>query len=109
MKILASGAPNDRLSMDFFHRIKRDSLLDIEWSDGVEFDVKGDRHRVIPEKYRDKIEFWKNDVYQGHYAVTYDGRVVYDAQGLKSNQATAMSILDGIENGYTPRTYMFED
>lgn len=109
MKILVSGVSDDRLPLDFFHETRRDSLLDMEWSDGTEFETKGDRHRVIPIEYWDKIQFWKNDVYEGHYAVTYDGRVVYDEYSMKVNQPTAMKIVEGIEHGYSPRTYMFED
>lgn len=96
--------------MDFYHPVKRDSLLNLTWSDGGPFE-KGVSHDVIPNELKGDIKFWRNDVYQGVEAVTYKGRVVYiDKNGLKTaNQSKASAILRGIKEGYQYDDYLFRD
>lgn len=103
------NAPKE--DMSWFHEVRRDSLLNISYSDGIAFEVQGEKHTVIPEAYKPYIQFWKNDVLLGHEAVTYKGRVVYDRGngGVKKNQTTAVLIVQGIEHGYQYNPEFYKD
>ena len=98
--------------MSLFHKIKRGGLLNVKYSDGIEFEAKGALHDVIPDEYKRHIEFWASDVYAGVEVVTYKGRVAYfKGHNLRSNQTDAVRILEGIKNGYDYGKYKdyFED